>query len=199
MVAVEPHHISPSEYHTRKNLIDPELEKMDWLDKYNKEEVNTVRSNFKTKEYVFMKDGHQPGDRFADYLLLDQDYSPLAVVEAKKYPQDPKNEKEVEIARVQARSYVKDIESQTGKKVPFFMTNGAVWIYVDQSGIERKVSGPFSQDDLARRQHLFETYNDPKEIHIDSKLPAPKVAGVFGLHQCQWIRGCMFTTELLHA
>ena len=31
------------------------------------------------------------------------------------------------------------------------------------------------------------------------KLPAPKVAGVSGLHQCQWIRGCMFTMGQLHA
>jgi hypothetical protein len=31
------------------------------------------------------------------------------------------------------------------------------------------------------------------------KLPAPKGTGVSELHQCQWIRGCMFTTGRLYA
>lgn len=159
-----------SESKTRKKLIDPELKSARWLDKYVKPEVNTVRSNFKTNELKYMGDGHQTGDRFADYLLLDHDYTPLAAIEAKRYPDDPKDEGAVKIARGQARSYVKDIESQTGKKIPFFMTNGAVWIFVDQDGIERKVSGPFSQEDLSRRAQLHATYNDPKTIKTDSRI-----------------------------
>ncbi len=171
MVEEEPGDMrNASESKTRNELIDPELEKVDWLEKYVKEEVNTVRSDFQKNELLYKKDGHQPGDRFADYLLLDHDYTPLAVIEAKKYPRDLNDENQVKIARGQARSYVKDVEEQTGKKIPFFMSNGAVWVYVDQDGIERKVSGPFSQDDLARRQHLYDTYNDPKNIHVNTRI-----------------------------
>ena len=35
------------------------------------------------------------------------------------------------------------------------MTNGTLWCYIDDEGIERKVSGPFSQEDLRRRRDLF--------------------------------------------
>ncbi len=155
-----------SEFQTRKNLIDPALnsENLGWLSKYIKEEVNTVTSDFNAKQYVLYGEGHKKGDRFADYLLLDQDYSPLAVIEAKRFS---KNE---EKGRIQARSYAKDIEQQTGKKVQIFLTNGEVWRYIDQDGIERKVSGPFSQEDLSRRKQLFETYNDPKTIKTDNRI-----------------------------
>ena len=51
-------------------------------------------------------------DRFIDYLLLDEDRSVLAIIEAKSFS---KNENK---GRIQARTYAKDIENQT-KKVSF--------------------------------------------------------------------------------
>ncbi len=153
-----------SEYKTRKDLIDPALDSVGWLPKYRKDEVNTVKSDFNTKHYVLFSEGHEKGDRFADYLLLDTDHSPLAVVEAKRFTVNE------EKGRIQARSYAKDIEQQTGKKVQIFLTNGEVWRYIDQDGIERKVSGPFSQEDLSRRAQLHATYNDPKTIKTDSRI-----------------------------
>ena len=41
-----------SEFETRKQYIDPELERQGWLSKYIKEEVNSVKSNFKDKNII---------------------------------------------------------------------------------------------------------------------------------------------------
>lgn len=45
-----------NEHRTRKTYIDPELKKRDWLAKYIKEEVNSVKSDFNKKDFV-MFDG----------------------------------------------------------------------------------------------------------------------------------------------
>ncbi len=86
-----------NEKETRK-LIDKQLEKADWIEHYIKEEVNSVKSDFKKKDYRFKEEGIEKGvDRFIDYLLLAQDNSPLAIIEAKAFSKDPKK------GRIQAR------------------------------------------------------------------------------------------------
>jgi type I restriction enzyme R subunit len=42
---------SMSEFKTRKQYIDPVLDRSGWRDKYIKEEVNSVKSDFKNKNY----------------------------------------------------------------------------------------------------------------------------------------------------
>lgn len=131
--------VSSDEKATREKYIDPALKKRGWIEKYVKLEVNSVKSDFTNKRLVFNDKHPEKGvDRFIDYLLLDEDYSVLALIEAKKFSKDE------EKGRIQARSYAKDIEAQVGKKIPFFLTNGKVWRWVDEDGVERKVSGPFS-------------------------------------------------------
>ena len=44
-----------SEAQTRKIHIDKQLKQVGWIKKYIKEEVNTVKSNFKDKDYVLQK------------------------------------------------------------------------------------------------------------------------------------------------
>src|SRR3989338_7507796 len=106
------------EKQTRTELIDKQLKSVGWLQKYVKEEVNSVKSNFKTKEYVLSEGIDDKSGRFIDYLLLTEDNSPiaavgpLALIEAKKYTAP------IDRGRSQARTYVKDIESQTGEKIP---------------------------------------------------------------------------------
>ena len=74
------------ESRTRKQYIDPVLKKQGWRDKHVKEEVNSVKSDFKHKRFVFFDGKPERGvDRFIDYLLLDWDYSPLAIIEAKVF------------------------------------------------------------------------------------------------------------------
>ena len=153
------------EHQTRKKLIDPELTKAGWLKKYIKEEVNSVKSDFKNKHFIFFDGKIEKGvDRFIDYVLLDENNTVLAIIEAKRYS---KNEK---IGRIQARTYSKDIERQIHRKVPIFLTNGKIWRYIDEDGIERKVSGPFSQEDLNRKSNLYKKRIDPKEIKTDSRI-----------------------------
>jgi type I restriction enzyme R subunit len=43
-----------NELQTRKELIDPFLRRMGWIDKYIKEEVNSVKSDFNQKHFVFL-------------------------------------------------------------------------------------------------------------------------------------------------
>lgn len=156
---------SMDEKRTREKYIDPELKRRRWIQKYVKEEVNSVKSDFVNKNFVFY-DGHpEKGvDRFIDYLLLDEDYSVLAIIEAKSFSKDE------EKGRIQARTYVKDIEKQTKKKVPIFLTNGKIWRVIDEDGIERKISGPFSQDDLRRRGDLYSKRRRPSEVNINTRI-----------------------------
>ena len=154
-----------NEQKTRKDLIDPALEKVGWLSKYIKEEVNSAKSDFKNKDFILFKGEPEHGvDRFIDYLLLDEDNSVLAIIEAKRFSKNP------EKGRIQARTYSKDIEGQIGIKVPIFLTNGAKWFFIDEEGIERKVSGPFSQEDLKRRREIHKKTRDPKVVKVNHRI-----------------------------
>ncbi|MFA0846883.1 MAG: DEAD/DEAH box helicase family protein [Methanobacterium formicicum] len=154
-----------SEFRTRKQFIDPELKREGWTSKYIKEEVNSVKSNFKDKKIViFDKNPQHNVDRFIDYLLLDEDYTPLAIIEAKRFSKD------AETGRIQARTYAQDIESQINKKIPIFLTNGEKWIFIDEYGMERKVSGVFSQTDLKRRRDLYNNRKDPRTVKINTHI-----------------------------
>jgi len=150
---------------TRIKLIDKQLKKAGWINHYIKEEVNSVKSDFEKKDYKFKEDGIEKGvDKFIDYLLLAQDNSPLAIIEAKAFSKNPKK------GRIQARSYQEDIEKDIGYKIPIFLTNGQVWLYIDQIGRERKVSSVFSQSCLERRKNLFRDEIDPRRVEIDAKI-----------------------------
>ena len=159
---------------TREQLIDKQLRTVGWLNKYVKEEVNSIKSNFRTKEYILSEGPSDDSGRFIDYLLLAEDNSsvaaigPLALIEAKK------EFASIDRGRSQARTYVKDIEKQTGEKIPVFLTNGLNWILIDQDGIERKISGPFSQSDLKRRMELYRKRRDPTKININRIVDRPR-------------------------
>jgi len=157
--------VNLSEKETRNSIINPILDRADWKKEYIKEELNSVKSNFKTKEFVFFnKEDREKGDRFIDYLLLDEDNSPLAIIEAKK------TSVSVEKGEIQARSYREDIEKQIKKKIPIFLTNGKRWYYVDDKDRRTQVLLPFNQKDLHRRVHLAEREKDPTKIRINPKI-----------------------------
>ena len=154
-----------SEFRTRKQYIDPTLKNRGWLPKYIKEEVNSAKSNFKDKNIVFFDGNLQRGaDRFIDYLLLDQNNNPLAIIEAKRFSKNPEN------GRIQARSYAADIEKQIQHKIPIFLTNGECWVFIDEYGVERKVSGPFNQEDLKRRRDLYTNREDPTFLEVNKRI-----------------------------
>jgi type I restriction enzyme, R subunit len=153
-----------SEAQTRKIHIDKQLKQVGWIKKYIKEEVNTVKSNFKDKDYVLQKSSSDNSGRFADYLLLAEDNSPLAIVEAKRFSASRDK------ARAQARTYQNDIYTQTKIRIPAFLTNGNNWLFIDQDGVERNVSGPFSQSDLKRRHESYRNRTSPSKIKISKKI-----------------------------
>ena len=154
-----------TEKQTREEIIDKKLSQIGWFDKYIKREVNSVKSNFKTKDYVLYGSSVEKGvDKFIDYLLLGEDNSPLAIIEAKKFSANPQK------GRIQARSYVKDIESQIGIVIPIFLTNGNDWIHIDSFGVERVVSGPFNQDILKRRLEMSKTRKDLEVVKVNTKM-----------------------------
>ncbi len=154
-----------SEKETRRKLIDPQLEKMGWKGKYLTE-INSVKSDFIKHSYQEVSDSEiEKGvDKYIDYCLLDNNNSVLAIIEAKKFSKDP------EVGRVQARTYSKDMESQTKTKVPIFLTNGQKWKYIDQDGVEREISGPFSQDDLNRRVEIYKDKKDITKIEVNTNI-----------------------------
>ncbi|MEA1925486.1 MAG: DEAD/DEAH box helicase family protein [Candidatus Altiarchaeota archaeon] len=154
-----------SEHQTRKRYIDRDLGNGGWLKKYIKEEVNSVKSDFKQKDFVLFDGRVEKGvDRFVDYVLLGEDNSVLAVIEVKRFSLNE------EKGRIQARTYAKDIEKQVSLRIPIFLTNGEVWRFIDEDGVERRVSGPFSQEDLRRRGDLFKNRRDPRDVRSDSRI-----------------------------
>ena len=158
---------NPSEAQTRKDNIDPVLERVGWKIKggYVKEEVNSIKSNFDTKELKFSEDGIEKGvDRFIDYLLLAEDGSPLAIIEAKRTSVN------IEKGEIQARLYRGDIEKKIGIKVPIFLTNGDKWFYVDDLDRRRQIKLPFSQKDLHRIVSLMQKRTDPTKVKISSSI-----------------------------
>jgi type I restriction enzyme, R subunit len=149
-----------SEAKTRELFIDKQLAKEGWLKKYIKDEVNSVRSNFKEKDYILSEGEGDKSGRFIDYLLLAEDNSPLAFIEAKRFSASEDK------GRVQARTYLDDIRKQTGEEIPYFLTNGNKWLLIDQDGNERHVSKPFSQSDLMRRRELYLNREDLTKVDI---------------------------------
>lgn len=162
------------EKETRQELIDKQLRTIGWFKKYVKEEVNSVKSNFKNKEYVLSEGPEDKSGRFIDYLLLAEDNNPIAAIGPLALIEAKKHSVSVDRGRAQARTYVKDIEAQTGEKIPIFLTNGLKWVLIDQDGIERDISGPFSQEDLKRRSELYNKRRDPTKISIGKIVDRPK-------------------------
>ncbi|PKL71648.1 MAG: restriction endonuclease subunit R, partial [Methanobacteriales archaeon HGW-Methanobacteriales-2] len=124
-----------------------------------------VKSDFNQKQFVLFDGNIERGvDRFADYVLLDEDYTVLTAIESKRFSIDETK------GRNQARTYSKDIEAQVNRKIPVFLTNGQIWRFIDEDGVERKVSGIFSQEDLKRRNDLYSKRIDTRNVKIDPRI-----------------------------
>lgn len=159
-----------TESKTRKDLIDPLLfNRVGWRKEYIIEEPNAVKSNFKTKEFKFIGDDVEDGDnRFIDYLLLDEQRNPVAIIEVKKTSID------IEKGEIQGRTYRADVEKQVGFKIPIFLTNGKEWYYIssneNEEDVRRKVLLPFSQGDLSRIVSLQKKRKDPARVKLNSNI-----------------------------
>jgi type I restriction enzyme R subunit len=96
------------------------------------------------KEYEVADQPTPSGKGFVDYVLWDDDGSPLAVVEAKKTSVDPGR------GRKQAKLYADALEKSHGHRPAIFYTNGYdIWLWDDAAGYPpRKVYGYYSKDSL---------------------------------------------------
>ncbi|WP_421407370.1 DEAD/DEAH box helicase family protein [Agrobacterium tumefaciens] len=124
---------------TRSRIIDNLIATAGW---------NVATGEASTNEVVKeMEVDGQPtpsGKGYVDYVLLDADGSPLAVIEAKKTSVEP------EIGRKQAVLYADALEKKYGQRPVIFYTNGYdVWMWDDAAGYPpRKVFGYYSKDSL---------------------------------------------------
>lgn len=120
-----------SEKDTRKLLIDVKLDIAGW-----KKGENWL------EEYHVEGMPNTTGDGYIDYILLDDDGIPLAVVEAKR------TSVSVENGRKQARIYAELIEKKFGYKPVIFLTNGYETRILNDDYPERVVSAFYSKKDL---------------------------------------------------
>ena len=125
--------IDISEYKTRKLYIDSMLTDAGWIE--GKDWMNEV-------ELEGMPNKSNVG--FADYVLYDDTYRPLAVIEAKKTCVD------VATGRQQAKLYADLLEKKYHRRPIIFLTNGFETRIVDGQYPERKVAAIYSKRDLEK-------------------------------------------------
>jgi type I restriction enzyme, R subunit len=138
--AVDP--LTFNEAETRRYLIDLMLTDAGWNVAAGTADTSEVR-----KEVEVPGQPTATGLGYADYVLMDDNGKPLAVIEAKKTAKD------AEIGRTQAKLYADGLEAEHGQRPVIFYTNGHdLWIWNDAAGEPpRKLYGYYSKDSL---QHL---------------------------------------------
>jgi len=96
------------------------------------------------KEVEVQKQPTTSGIGYADYVLWDDDGTPLAVIEAKKTSVN------AETGRQQAKLYADGLEQMHGHRPVIFYTNGYdVWMWDDEPGYPpRSLFGYYSKDSL---------------------------------------------------
>jgi hypothetical protein len=135
------------ERRTRQESIDLELARAGWA----------IGSRRLIEEFVVETSAvlNEPGglyrtpNEFADYALLDRLGRVLAIVEAKRSSRDA-----LEGER-QAADYADALRAKTGSDPFVFLANGdEIWFWHRRLYPPRKVSGFFTEEDLARLAHL---------------------------------------------
>jgi len=123
-----------SEERTRKEMIDPQLERAGWI----------LRDHSKVQEEIPV-DGYdaEPWNGVTDYCLYRENGVVLAVVEAKRMCAD------VRLAEPQLTHYVTEIEKHQSFRPFGFLANGREIHFVDV-GIspKREAFGFFTRNDL---------------------------------------------------
>lgn len=158
------------EWKTRLEKIDVQLLKSDWdiRDKFKiRIEIDTKQSVFANKIYKDVSETLKNEDesKYVDYLLLDSNGDPLAIIEAKRTTKDPI------IGQMQAEQYALDIKKQTGKDVFIYLSNGyqnIFWNYPHES--PRKVMGFHSLEDLERMRFQNSAKEDLLNIKIKEEI-----------------------------
>jgi len=159
-----------SEYKTRRDKIDVLLKKSGWDVKNRSKviiEVDTKQSNFKSGNYKTASETLKNTEEkaYADYLLLDSNNLPLAVIEAKRTDKDYLN------GQKQAEDYANDIKKQTGKDVFIFLTNGyEIWFWNRPFESPRAVGGFHDRASLERLRFQNYSKKDFTDVPISKEI-----------------------------
>jgi len=145
-----------SEAETRKELIDPQLEKAGWY----------LRDHSKVKIEIPV-DGYdaEPWNGVTDYCLYRENGEVLAVVEAKKTVID------VRLAEAQLTYYVTEIEKHQSFRPFGFLANGYEIYFVDVGvSAKREVFGFFTREDLENLLYLRQNGQPLGSIEINNDI-----------------------------
>ncbi len=145
-----------SEERTRKEMIDPQLEKAGWY----------LRDHSKVKTEIPV-DGYdaEPWNGISDYTLYRENGEVLAVVEAKKTAVD------VRLAEAQLTHYVTEIEKHQSFRPFGFLANGLEIHFVDV-GIahKREVFGFFTREDLENLLYIRQNAKPLRSVEINNEI-----------------------------
>ena len=142
-----------SEYETRKIYIDAMLMDAGWTE--GSDWINEV-------ELPGMPNKSEVG--FADYVLYDNSFKPLAVIEAKRTCVD------VSKGRKQADLYADILEKKYHRRPCIFLTNGFDTRIIDGQYPERKVACIYSKADLEKMFNLRRMRTSLAHVSVDKKI-----------------------------
>lgn len=145
-----------SEAQTRALLIDLELR-----------EAGYATEDFINRKEIEYKLTLENGDiGYADYVIWDEDDTPLAVIEAKKYS------KNISAGKYQAQLYAQALQKQFQKDVLIFVTNGKVIEFSNDVYPFREIHSFFPKNELKRiiqQKNAIEN-NKPSSYEISDAI-----------------------------
>src|SRR5574342_353386 len=145
-----------SEERTRKQMIDPQLEKAGWY----------LRDHSRVKTEIPV-DGYdaEPWNGVSDYTLYRENGEVLAVVEAKKTSVD------VRRAEAQLTHYVTEIEKHQNFRPFGFLANGYEIYFVDVGvSAKREVFAFFTREDLENLLYIRQNGCPLSETEINNAI-----------------------------
>jgi type I site-specific restriction endonuclease len=145
-----------SEAETRKELIDPQLERAGWY----------LRDHSKVKIEIPV-DGYdkEPWNGVSDYCLYRENGEVLAVVEAKRTSTD------VRLAEAQLTHYVTEIEKRQSFRPFGFLANGLEIYFVDVGHApKREVFGFFTREDLENLLYIRQNAKPLGSVEINNEI-----------------------------
>ncbi|HEY9629971.1 MAG TPA: DEAD/DEAH box helicase family protein [Coleofasciculaceae cyanobacterium] len=149
--------MNPNEAQTRRDKIDPALERAGWSLDPVKEQVR----------FEIPVDGYdaEPWNGVTDYCLYLPNHEVIAIVEAKRQSRDPR------VAEQQVRHYVTEIAKHQSFQPFAFMANGIETYFWDVGNEQKRpVAGFFSQLDLENLLYLKQNRRSLIEVPIQTHI-----------------------------
>jgi type I restriction enzyme R subunit len=149
-----------TEAQTRKHLIDIDLKEAGWFNLSEGREIE-----FPVKGMPITKDNPN-GNGYVDYVLWDDNGSPLAIIEAKRTTKD------IEVGKHQAFLYANCVEAMYGKRPIIFYTNGyetKIWEDTLYSA-PRRVYGFYTKEELQWLIQKRATVKDLRNAQVNTEI-----------------------------